>query len=67
MRCAKASPSAQAAGKPADAGAFVAMDPRTGQILAIGSYPSFDPNMFTKPFTEAQYNSLFGRRRGAHR
>lgn len=50
--------SAQAAGKPADAGAFLAMDPRSGQILAIGSYPSFDPNIFTKPFTQSQYKSL---------
>ena len=49
---------AQAAGKPADAGAFVAMEPRTGQILGIGSYPSFDPNIFTKPFTQGQYDKL---------
>jgi penicillin-binding protein 2 len=49
---------AQAAGKPANAGAFVAMDPRSGQILAIGSYPSFDPNVFAKPLTQRQYSSL---------
>jgi penicillin-binding protein 2 len=49
---------AQAGGKAANAGAFVAMDPRTGQILAIGSYPSFDPNVFTKPFTPSQYDKL---------
>jgi penicillin-binding protein 2 len=49
---------AQAAGKPADAGAFVAMEPRSGQILAIGSYPSFDPNVFAKPLTERQYSAL---------
>jgi penicillin-binding protein 2 len=49
---------AQAAGKPADAGAFVAMEPRTGQILAIGSYPSFNPNVFAKPLTQRQYESL---------
>jgi penicillin-binding protein 2 len=50
--------SAQAAGKSAGAGAFVAMEPRTGQILAVGSYPSFNPNQFAKPFTEAQYRAL---------
>jgi penicillin-binding protein 2 len=49
---------AQAAGKPADAGAFVAMEPRSGQILAIGSYPSFNPNLFAKPLTERQYEAL---------
>jgi penicillin-binding protein 2 len=49
---------AQAAGKPADAGAFVAMEPRSGQILAIGSYPSFNPNVFAKPLTEKQYEAL---------
>ena len=28
---------ARAGGKPADAGAFVALDPRNGQVLAMGS------------------------------
>lgn len=49
---------AQAAGKPANAGAFVAMEPRSGQILAIGSYPSFNPNVFAKPLTGQQYSAL---------
>jgi penicillin-binding protein 2 len=52
---------AQAAGKPANAGAYVAMDPRNGQILAIGSYPSFDPNVFAKPLTPEQYEALVGK------
>jgi penicillin-binding protein 2 len=51
---------AQAAVKPANAGAFLAIDPRDGEILAIGSYPSFDPNEFAKPLTQAQYLSLLG-------
>jgi penicillin-binding protein 2 len=51
---------AQAAGKPANAGAYVAMDPRNGQILAIGSYPSFDPNIFAKPLTIHEYEALTG-------
>lgn len=51
---------AQAAGKPANAGAYVAMDPRNGQILAIGSYPSFDPNVFAKPLSPSQYDALVG-------
>jgi penicillin-binding protein 2 len=51
---------ARASGKPANAGAFVAMDPRNGQVLAIGSYPSVDPNRFAKPLTKAEYGSLTG-------
>jgi penicillin-binding protein 2 len=34
------------------------MEPRSGQILAIGSYPSFNPNLFAKPLTERQYETL---------
>jgi penicillin-binding protein 2 len=48
-------------GNPADAGAFAAIDPRNGEVLAMGSYPSFDPNVFAKPITRARYQSLFGR------
>ncbi len=51
---------AQEGGKPAVAGAFVAMDPRNGQILAIGSQPSFDPNRFAKPLSEHDYKELEG-------
>jgi penicillin-binding protein 2 len=53
--------SARAGGKPADAGAFVAMDPRNGQLLAIGSYPTFDPNKFAKPLTKSEYAALQGK------
>ncbi len=51
---------ARASGKPANAGAFVALDPRNGQVLAIGSYPTFNPNTFAKPLTEAEYRKLEG-------
>ena len=49
---------AQASGKPANAGAYLAMDPRNGQVLAIGSYPGFDPNVFAKPLTQSEYDGL---------
>ncbi len=52
---------AQAGGKPAIAGAFVALDPLNGEVLAMGSSPSFDPNKFAKPLTEAEYKALAGR------
>jgi penicillin-binding protein 2 len=51
---------AQAAGKPANGGAYVAMDPRNGQVLAIGSYPTFNPNVFAKPLTSSQFEALIG-------
>jgi penicillin-binding protein 2 len=51
---------AQAAGKSANAGAYMAMDPRNGQILATGSYPSFNPNLFAKQLTSKQYEALIG-------
>jgi penicillin-binding protein 2 len=55
---------AQAAGKPANGGAYVAMDPRNGQVLATGSYPTFNPNVFAKPLTTSQYDALIGNEAG---
>jgi len=52
--------SARASGKPATAGAYVALDPRSGEILALGSDPSFDPEKFTHPLTESEYKELTG-------
>jgi penicillin-binding protein 2 len=51
---------ARASGKPANAGAFVALDPRNGQVLSIGSYPGFDPNKFAKPLTKTEFKALQG-------
>ncbi len=56
---------ARGGGKPAVAGAFTALDPRNGQVLAMGSYPSFDPNKFAKPLTESEYATLQGKAPGA--
>jgi penicillin-binding protein 2 len=43
---------------PANAGAFVALDPRNGEVLAMGSNPSFDPNKFVKPLSSTAYAQL---------
>jgi len=52
---------ARAGGKPAVAGAFVALDPRNGEVLAMGSDPTFDPNKFAKPLTKSEYAALEGK------
>ena len=52
-------------GNPADAGAFVAMDPRDGEVLALGSYPSFDANLFAKPIDQKTYEQLNSEENGA--
>jgi penicillin-binding protein 2 len=44
-----------------NAGAFVALDPRSGEVLAMGSNPTFDPSIFTKTLTEARVKAVFGK------
>jgi penicillin-binding protein 2 len=39
-------------------GAFVAMDVRDGSIYALGSAPSFDPNIFSKTVKASDYKRL---------
>ena len=39
-------------------GAIVAMDPRNGEILAMVSRPSFDPNAFAVKIDRAEWNKL---------
>ncbi len=41
-------------------GAVVALDPWTGEILALVSAPTFDPNLFAVGMTTAQYAELQG-------
>lgn len=42
----------------ADRAAGVAVNPETGQILAIASLPSYDNNEFSKGISESEYESL---------
>ena len=39
-------------------GAVVAMDPRNGQILALASSPSYDPNLFITGFDEDTWKTM---------
>jgi penicillin-binding protein 2 len=39
-------------------GAFAVMNVQNGEVLALGSQPSFDPNIFTKPITKKQLDAL---------
>lgn len=39
-------------------GAAVAIQPDTGQVLAMVSHPSYDPNLFVKGITQEEYKEL---------
>ena len=39
-------------------GAAVAMDPRTGAVLALVSYPSYDDNAFSNGISQAEYQQI---------
>jgi penicillin-binding protein 2 len=57
-------PEVQAAGESALAsrglpGAFVSMNVENGQILGMGSFPTYDPAVFTRPMTQRQVNALY--------
>jgi penicillin-binding protein 2 len=42
-------------------GAFAALDVRTGEVLALGSYPTFDPSLLARPSLPASlYQQIFG-------
>ncbi len=62
-------PAVQSAGEAALAerglpGAFVTMNIHTGQILGLGSSPTFNPTVWTKPMSQKEYEHLAGEGEG---
>lgn len=42
----------------AKSGAVVAIDPKTGDVLSMVSYPDYDPNLFVNGISQADYDKL---------
>lgn len=42
-------------------GAIIVMDPRNGEVLALASYPTYDPNKFITRFTPQEWMDLMSR------
>ncbi|HEX3324974.1 MAG TPA: penicillin-binding protein 2 [Solirubrobacterales bacterium] len=40
-------------------GGFVTMDVHTGEILGLGSFPTFEPALFTRPLTQKQVDETY--------
>jgi penicillin-binding protein 2 len=40
-------------------GGFITMDVHTGEILGLGSFPTFEPALFTRPLTQAQVDETY--------
>ena len=46
-------------------GAFVAMNPKSGEVYALGSLPTFDPSVFAKPISQTKFEELTSEDNGA--
>ena len=55
---------ARASGFPSDGGAAVVMDIKNGQILALASYPTYDPNAYERGLTVAEAENLYSEAAG---
>ncbi|HEX7297367.1 MAG TPA: penicillin-binding transpeptidase domain-containing protein [Solirubrobacteraceae bacterium] len=50
---------------PGVAGGFVALDPRNGDVLGLGSYPTFKPSVLSRPLTQQMADRLYSDKFGA--
>jgi len=50
--------SAAVTGYSAKGGSVIAVNPKTGEVLALVSYPSYDNNMFSRDLTNKEFNDL---------
>ena len=53
----------RANGYTSDSGAAIVMDVKTGRILALASYPTYDPNAWEKGLTVEQASDLFSEKK----
>jgi penicillin-binding protein 2 len=55
---------ARALGYPSDGAAAVVMDVTNGQVLALASYPTYDPNSYERGLTVAEATNLYSAQAG---
>lgn len=51
-------------GHKADAAAAVVMDVQTGRLVAMASYPTYDPSIWTGGISQDEYDALLGKKKG---